>query len=479
MSALARIAREEWRLWARSRVVLSAGLIVAVLLAITTVLTALRLGAEAERRSVRQTSAEAAFTSQPDRHPHRMVHYGHYAFRTPPPLAGFDPGVDAVTGQSIFLEGHRQNTAMFADTRAAADLGGFAALTPASLYQLLLPLLLIIIGHAMVLRERESGTLAVMLAQGQSGLTIAGGKALALGGVAGLFLLPLVLLAAYAVSGGEAVLTAGLMVAGYTLYLAVWAALVLAVSLLVRQRSVALGVLVLIWLAIALIVPRLGINAASAAVDAPSKIESDLVMLAEQRRIGGDGHNTADPAFEALRKQVLSQYGAQDIAALPVNWRGVVASHSEARLTALMNAHAEARMAREAAQSRIVTWFGLASPTLAVGAASRALAGTDLATHHRFLRESEALRFDFVQGLNRLHASALAYADDAARSSDPAAEQRTRISAASWRLLDAFRFVPAPAVERAARAALPLALMLGWLLVLSGVIAARARRLAP
>lgn len=478
MNIVLRIAREEWRLWARSRVVLVASLIVAVLLAVTSVLTVMRVGEEGAKRIAQQQSAEATFFAQPDRHPHRMVHYGHYAFRAPPPLAAFDTGVDAVTGQSIFLEGHRQNTAMFADTRSAADLGGFATLNPANLYQLLLPLLLIIIGHGIVLRERESGTLAVMLAQGQSGLAIAGGKALALAGVAGLFLLPVAALAIYSVAAGEAPLAAAMLVASYALYLAVWAALVLAVSLLVRQRSAALGVLVFAWLLVALIVPRLAINAGSAAVDAPGKIESDLVMLAQQRALG-DGHNAADPAFDALQKQVLEQYEAASIEELPMNWRGVVAGHSEARLTELMNRFATDRMRQEAAQSRIVTLFGLASPTLAVGAASRTLAGTDLATHHRFLRETEALRFDFVQGLNHLHATALSYADDAQRSADPAAEARTRVNAEAWQLLDTFRFVPDPATERLARASLPLALMLGWLVALTFIIAAGARRLKP
>jgi ABC-2 type transport system permease protein len=367
---------------------------------------------------------------------------------------------------------------MFADTRAGADLGGFAALTPANLYQLLLPLLIIIIGHGVVLRERESGTLAVMLAQGLTGRAIAAGKALALAGVAGLFLLPVVVLSLWAVAEGEAPLAAATLVAGYALYLAVWAALVLAISLWIRQRSVALGVLVFMWLAVALIVPRIGINAASAAIDAPGKIESDLVMLAEQRRLG-DGHNAADPAFDALQKQVLEQYGVDKVEQLPINWRGVVAGYSEAKLTDLMNDYAENRMRREAEQSRIATWFGLASPTLAVGAASRTLAGTDLATHHRFLRETEALRFDFVQGLNGLHAKALTYADDAARSSDPEAEARTRVNAASWQLLDTFRFVPDPAAERLARAGLPLALMLAWLAALVGLIALGAQRLRP
>ena len=478
MSAALRIAREEWRLWARSRVVLLAGLIVAVLVVVTSTLSTLSIAGEAQARAAQQASAEATFLAQPDRHPHRMVHYGHYAFRTPPPLAAFDPGVDAVTGQSIFLEGHRQNTAMFADTRAGADLGGFAALTPASIYQLLLPLLLIIIGHGVLLRERESGTLAVLLAQGQSAMALAGGKALALAGVAAMFMLPVAALATYGVANGEPALTAALMVAGYGLYLAVWASLILAVSLWLPQRSVALGVLVFVWLLVALVVPRIGINAGSAAIDAPGKIESDLVMLAQQRKLG-DGHNAADPAFVALQRQVLEQYGVDNVEQLPMNWRGMVAGYSEKKLTDLMNDHAEKRMAQEAAQSRIVTLFGLASPALAVGAASRTLAGTDLATHHRFLRESEALRFDFVQGLNELHANRLTYADDAARSSDPEAEARTRVNAASWRLLDDFRFAPDPAPARAARAALPLAMLLGWLVVLGGVIAAGARRLRP
>lgn len=308
MSLVFRIAREEWRLWSRSRVVVIAALTIAVLVGVTSLLTARGVADQAANRTARQAEAEAAFFAQPDRHPHRMVHYGHYAFRTPPPLAVFDPGVDAVTGQSIFLEGHRQNTAMFADARSGADLGGFAALTPASLYQLLVPLLLIVLGHGIVLRERESGTLAVHLAQGQSGLTLMLGKALALAGVGGLLLLPVAALALAAIAGGEAPLAAVLLVGGYALYLAVWALFVLAASLWLDRRSVALGMLVFAWLVTSLVVPRIAIDAASAAVEAPGKIESDLSMLSRQRAIG-DGHNAADPAFEALRKQVLDQYG--------------------------------------------------------------------------------------------------------------------------------------------------------------------------
>ncbi|SIN64820.1 ABC-2 type transport system permease protein [Parasphingorhabdus marina DSM 22363] len=475
MSPVTRIAREEWRLWMRSKVVVAAALIVATLLAATTLLTINRIAAEQSERLEQQIAAEKTFFAQPDRHPHRMVHYGHYAFRPPPPLAMFEPGVDAVTGQSIFLEGHRQNTAMFADTKAAADLGGFAALTPASLYQLLLPLLLIVLGHALFLRERESGTLAVMLAQGQSGTKLAAGKALALLTVITIFMIPLVAVAVYSTSLGESGLAAFSLVGGYFVYLCVWGAIVLAASIILKQRAVSLGVLIFAWLFAALVVPRFAINASSAMVDAPGKIESDLVMLAEQRKLG-DGHNAADPAFQRLQAEVLEQYEVETIEELPINWRGVVASYSEAELTELLNGYAEKRMNLEAAQSRIFDFFGLASPTIAISSASRTLSGTDLATHHRFLRESETLRFDFVQSLNEVHAEELDYAIDMNRNAGPEASRRARVNAEAWQVLDEFRFVPDSAGERTSRAMMSMGTLTFWLLLAVAFVFISARR---
>ena len=69
-----------------------------------------------------------------------------------------DPGVDVHTGTIMFLEGHRQNSAVFSPGYAAAQAGPFAELTPAFAYQILVPLLLVIIGFATISREREGKT---------------------------------------------------------------------------------------------------------------------------------------------------------------------------------------------------------------------------------------------------------------------------------------------------------------------------------
>ena len=236
MKVLFTIAGAEWRYWLRSRLALGGALLLAMLLSATTVLTMLRMQGEVADRAHHQAGAETAFLSQPARHPHRMVHYGHYVFRTPTPLSLFDPGLDTVTGQSIFLEGHRQNTAMFAASGASADLGGFSWLSPAMVYQLFAPLLLILLGHGLIAREREAATLATLLAQGTPGRVLLAGKALSLLSFVVLLLVPLAISAGLAVHAGEQALAAWALFGAYLLYLVIWAALALLASALLRRR---------------------------------------------------------------------------------------------------------------------------------------------------------------------------------------------------------------------------------------------------
>lgn len=478
MSRVVIIAKEEWRYWLRSRLVQIGLIVFAFLLIMTSFMTASRVTDLRHERLHQQEEAEQTFLNQPARHPHRMVHYGHYVFRAPTPLAQFDPGVDAVTGQSIFLEAHRQNTAMFADARATARAGGFGGLTPALIYQLFLPLLLIAIGHAAIVREREARTLGPLLAQGVSGPTLYFGKALALLGLIAGLSVPVMVGAGITVVQGESLIVASTLFAAYVLYLSIWGALILTVSCFVRSRGIALGLLLIAWIFSALIVPRIAVTFTSYSLPSEGKIITDMRMNEDLRKLG-DGHNSADPAFAKLRSNLLAQYDVDSVEELPVNFRGVVAMQAEEKLTDTLNGYADSRMSRELEQSKRLDSFGVVSPFVAISAASRALAGTDLRTHHRFLREAEALRYDFVQSLNEVHAEQLSYADDINRSSDVASEKRTRVDPENWKLLQDFRFEPASAQTRVSGAFTSLLSLLLWMfgVVLIGLFA--ARRIKP
>ena len=92
------------------------------------------------------------------------------------------------------------------------------------------------------------------------------------------------------------------------------------------------------------------------------------------------------------------------------------------------------------------------------------IVGSDLGHYHRFLREAEAARYEFVQGLNRAHITQLSYIDDINRNNDDASGMRARVSADNWRVLQSFDFQPAPPADRIGAAAGASLLLVIWML---------------
>lgn len=139
---------------------------------------------------------------------------------------------------------------------------------------------------------------------------------------------------------------------------------------------------------------------------------------------------------------------------------------SEAKLTEVLNEFAEQRMQTELAQTIVSRDFGWLSPMVAIRSLSMLTAGTSIETHHKFLREAEDLRFNFVQGLNKVHAERLTYQDDMNRNKDLDSSNKARVAAKNWQVLDDFAFAvdkPSLRLQRSAPAFLQL---LAWIAVL-------------
>ncbi|PKG68285.1 MULTISPECIES: ABC transporter permease [Pseudoalteromonas] len=470
------VAKDEWRYWLRSKLamtVLAIGLVLTLASVIVTAITMMELS---HARHELQTTSDKSFVDQPDRHPHRMVHYGHYAFRTPSPLSTLDPGIDAYTGNSIFLEGHRQNSAMFADSRQGTALTKLGSLTPAFIVQTLAPLLLILIGYSGISRERESQTLSYLLSQGTSGVTLIAGKGLALLSVVGLILTPLTVSALFTVAAGESLLAVVSFVVGYALYLTVWVLLILLASSVFSKNSGSFTALAFVWILLCIVMPRVASTSASTAVPSAGKIETDFAVKAQLRKLG-DGHNANDPAFMQFKQSLLKKYNVKSIDELPVNFRGLVASESEAKLTNVLNKFAQQRMQAELKQTKVSRYFGWVSPMVAIRSLSMIVVGTSIETHHRFLRETEQLRFDFVQGLNKVHVEKLSYQDDMNRNASTEATKQARVSAQNWQVLQNFTFNVDTAQVRAQRSIPAFLQLFLWIAVLLGGIKFVGKRL--
>jgi ABC-2 type transport system permease protein len=470
------VAANEWRLMRRSRVVQIALLMITALSAIAAFTSIAHRDNSDAVRSRFQAMADQSFDGQPARHPHRVVHYGHFVFRPLPALAAFDPGVDAFTGSTIFLEGHRQNSANFGDVRQSSLLARFGQLTPAFVLQVLAPLVLVFVGFAMVARERESGILRLLAAHGVTARTLITGKAIALGGIAALMLVPalLALLWLIAAEGASLFAVSGLVLA-YIAYIASWVLIIVIISSLARVSRTALITLLGLWSVAVILIPRVAPDVAIAATPLATRLETDIAIQRDLREIG-DSHDADDPHFAAFKARVLRQYGVSRVEDLPVNYRGLLAIEGEKLTSRLFDAYSERQFAQQRQQSATVTGFGFFSPTIALRSLSMTLSGTDLEGHRRFLQQAEAYRFDIVQRLNRLQAEAVTFTDDGNRNKNPEAARRVRIDPSHWGDVPDFTFRGPTSGEKVASALPGAMLMLAWLVALGCALTLTIRR---
>ncbi|WP_116366973.1 ABC transporter permease [Parahaliea mediterranea] len=471
MTGATLIAREEWRALLRNRAGLVATALLVLLVLVASFTSLERHSSIEADRAHYQATVDHAFDQQPDRHPHRMVHYGQFVFRPIAPLAFFDSGVDSFTGNIIFLEGHRQNSANFAEARQSSLLLRFGQLTPAFVLQTLAPLLLIFLGFASVARERERGTLRLMLAHGINGRELLLGKLLGHAAIALAVGLPaFIVLLGFALAGAAAWPETLLMLGGYSAWLLLWVLLSVSASALVQRPRDALAVLVGLWMVVVILLPRVLPEVAAARISLDTKIETEIVLHRELAAIG-DSHDPEDPYFNEFREKVLAEYGVESIEELPVQYAGLVGIEGE-RLTSAIYAEAASRSAaRESAQNRFVHAFSALSPLLAIRQLSMTLAGSDAGAHSDFLQQAEDFRYRFVQQLNRMQAELL----PGISGEDP------RISATYWQDIPRFDYQALDPLRRQEDILWPFVVLVGWiggLLTIAAFAAQRLERIA-
>ncbi len=383
-----------------------------------------------------QDLVERQWQEQPDRHPHRVAHYGTFAIRPPTALSLFDRGVESFTGRAVFLEAHVQNSANFAESRESNGLLRFGQLTPAFILQTLVPLLLIFFACSAVTRERERQTLPLLFLQSVRPTELLFGKVIGLGSALLGLALPLasgaglITLAGMDHSLDQDELTRLLLLGmGYGLYLAG----ILTFSVLVSNRSrsttQALLTLLTLWMVGVVFLPKLLPSLGETFFPSPSRPQFELALHREVVD-GGHGHNPGDPHFEQQKKELLERYQVEKVEDLPVNFRGIAMKAGEEHSAVVYQKHYWQLQDVYKSQNRFSEWASLVNPYLAVRSFSAALAGTDY--HHLadFERQSEQYRYRLIQQLNDLHIEKIAYQDD----------KEQRLDSSHWHQFEPFQY---------------------------------------
>ncbi|MEZ5514448.1 MAG: DUF3526 domain-containing protein [Steroidobacteraceae bacterium] len=428
---------------------------------------AARYSALAGERAAAQALVAEQWTQQGEKNPHSAAHYGVYAFRPALPLSFFDPGVVSFEGVAIWLEAHKRN---FATGRPADDmtpLARFGELSLSFVFQALVPLALILMAYAAFSRERETGTLRLLLATGVTPGQLFIGKFLGIFAAAVVLLAPIVLLAllALALAGGTVWLPAALLLlAVYLLYGVVLLLFALVVSARASSSQMALLILLAFWATTTFVVPRLAADLGR--VLAPTPTRAAFMQGVEEGINGGLGGLPPAARIAARRDALLKIYKVERQEDLPINFQGVVFGIQDEISNAAYDQEFATLNAAIDSQVDILEAASILSPRAALALVSQELAGTSLAHQRHFERAAEDFRRELMALLNR---------DITVNSK--AGDTGYRAGADLWRTTGEFRYQPESLHASLARSGAPLMVLVLWLLATVLAVAMTTRRL--
>jgi len=391
-----------------------------------------------------QQEARQDWLNNPDKHPHRMAHYGHFAFRTKAPLSLFDFGTEPFLGNAIFLEAHKQNAVNFSEAGFSTGLLRFGQISLATVLQLLFPLLIFFLGFGSIAADRENGTLRLLLTQGVSWKGLMVGNSLGLLAVIMTLFVPIMFLTGvlgWVVQGGRITLDEagrlGLLTVFYFFYLVIFCVIAVLVSAYSQTAKSALVTLVGLWLMLTLVVPRASQALGSALFPAPSKARFQAAIHDDIAR-AGDSHNPDDPHYKTLKDSLLTAYGVSSVQQLPFNYSGFVMAEGEKISAAIYNNHFGALQSRFRDQNRFARTLAFLNPYLAIKNLSMALSGTDYAGYVDFQQQAEDYRYAMAQHLNELQ---IRYVSN--QKLGPT-DKPYAIDRKHWKEVPDFRYTPRP-----------------------------------
>jgi ABC-2 type transport system permease protein len=392
----------------KSKAVVLLTVLIGLMLIMATIIGWNQFRHQQDLRSSYQKLVRQQWESNPDKHPHRMAHYGHFAFRPKHPLSFLDFGLENYTGVSLFLEAHKQNTVNFSEASFSTGIMRFGEISIAMILQLLVPLLLVFLGFNTISALRENGTLKMIRCQGVSWQELIAGKAAGITSVAFVLYAPVMLvtiilwgfLSQFQVNADE-LSRLILLLFSYFLYFIIWALITVFISAISSTSKGSLTSLIGLWLLMMIVLPRASQALGAQQFPSPSKAEFEA-RLEEDLKKDGDRHNPDDPHFKAIKDSLLSLYKVESVQQLPFNYAGFLMYEGEKISSIIYNHHQALLMKTYEKQNSFNRFTGFINPYIAIKNFSMALSGADFASYKDFQEQAENYRYSLAQTMNEL-----------------------------------------------------------------------------
>ncbi|MGC5743549.1 DUF3526 domain-containing protein [Chryseobacterium sp. NFX27] len=361
-----------------------------------------------DARIKHQVDVRQQWEGKPDKHPHRMAHYGYLIFRARYPLSFFDYGLERYMGNSVFLEAHKQNTVNFSEAGFSSGMLRFGEVSTAMILQTLIPLFIFFLGFSCISAERENNTLKVLISQGVRWKELLAGKILGLLCLVGLIFIPVMILSAamwFSQTGfkstGDAFLRLFWIAGVYLIYFFIVCSVCVMVSAVSKTSRSSLVKLIGLWLLFIVIIPRTAqafgayLHPAPSKIDFDTKVENELVKT-------GDSHNPNDIYYKRIKDSLLSAYQVKTVEELPFNYSGYIMAEGEKISSGIYNRNWQKQLDIYEDQNSINRSLAFVNPFQAVKDLSAALTGSDFNSYINYQEQVEEYRYRLAQLMNKL-----------------------------------------------------------------------------
>ncbi|MCQ4141662.1 DUF3526 domain-containing protein [Chryseobacterium sp. EO14] len=413
---------------------------------------------------------------RPDKHPHRMAHYGYLVFRIGHPLSIFDNGLDDYLGNVIFLEAHKQNTANLSEAGSSGILVRFGAFSSAFILQAIVPLIILFLGFGLIVREREDATLKILTVQGASPKAILWGKVIGLWLFSLVFLIPVIpvvlLMGIWTEDSdfSDILSRTGVIFPAYMIYYFFFSTLTILISAQSKASSSALISLIGSWLVLVIFLPK-GIQfAAQNLYPTPSRIAFETQVEEDVLKIG-DSHNPDDPHFKHIKDSLLAKYNVKTTDELPVNYGGIVMKEGERISAKLYVDHLKKLQNQYQQQQKMNEIFGFINPVMAIKNLSMTASGTDYFAYRQFQNQTESYRYKLAQQMNDLQIEYIS------NIKPKEGEKPAAVGHENWQKFPDFRYEFTSLKESLSHQFLSLAAIIFWLLACVLMIELSAKNL--
>lgn len=345
-------------------------------------------------RAEAQVETYEQWLNQEPKSPHSAAHYGFYAFKPVTLLSIMDRGMEDYLGSATWLEAHLQNEVQLRSIDDGNALVKYDSLTIGFIWQFLFPLVLLILTFNSVTKEKENGTLVMLLTAVSNRYFLRGKIMGALNAFLGFIFVPQAVVLLIVLTSntnediGASVILYILILIFYLLLYYLVTNISVFLSAIFRTSSQVLVVSIGFWIVSAFILPRILGTVAKQIFATPSSYEfTERVMTIRNK--GLDGKGSYEEFNKKLKDSLLKKYKVDSIQDLPVSFAGIATQAGEERDYIAYDRNYGSLHKTFVNQDKLMEMGAVLSPLLAMRNLSFGFSETNIYRHLDFTSQAE------------------------------------------------------------------------------------------